>query len=242
MRSTQTRTRAALAALALGGALAAGLTLGTGQAAANPQPYTGPYCTPHLVLALDGTKGPVTPTSIDPRSPLNGVTDTYRAAPGTLVEHIAYPGGMIADVYGWTMSYDESVEAGKNALRSRIAWQEQNCGPTTTYTLIGYSQGARIVGDVAVEMDSDRITDDGTDLQDRVHVHLYSDPRQPGTGIEVVLAGADIVDGVTFAGERPEIVNISVQWHCLPGDGVCDANDPVDSDTIVGYLLNHTRY
>lgn len=232
------RIRALLSAVAIGAAAAATLTLGAGTADARP----ADTCPTNLVLALDGTKGPTTPTSIDPESPLVGITDTYRAAPDTRVEHIAYPGGMIADALGWTANYDDSINTGKAALRARIAQQEQTCGHTTHYTLIGYSQGARIVGDVASEIDADRVTDDGTDLQDRVRVELYSDPRQPTTGIEVVLADRDIFSGVTMAGERPTFRNIAVQWHCIPNDGVCDASDPVGADTLVGYLLNHTNY
>jgi cutinase len=209
---------------------------------ANANPGWTPECAPTLVLALDGTKGPRTPTSIDPKSPLNRVTAPYRMQPDTIVEHIAYPGGMIAGSYGWSESYNQSVEIGKSNLRQRIAENEALCGNHSRYILIGYSQGARVVGDVASEIDSDRITDDGTDLQDRIRVELYSDPRQPITGIEVVLAGSDILPGVTLSGPRPPFHNVNVNWICIPGDGVCDAHAPVDISTLIGYMTNHSSY
>ena len=53
-----------------------------------------------LVLAVDGTKGPHTPTSLDPASPLNAIADDYLGL-GYAVEHVEYPGGILAGVAGW---------------------------------------------------------------------------------------------------------------------------------------------
>lgn len=192
-------------------------------------------CPDTLVLAVDGTKSPRTPTSIDPASPLNRVAETHRRH-GTVIEHVEYPGGIIAGVAGWTENYDDSVATGRDRLRTRIAEQERQCA-STRYILLGYSQGARIVGDVASEIDT---RSDG--VRDRTEVFLYADPRQPGTGIEVALAGEKPTRGITFSGERPPFRVVDVRWICHPTDGVCDAREPLGVDTVVGYLSTHTTY
>jgi hypothetical protein len=88
--------------------------------------------------------------------------------------------------------------------------------------------GARIVGDLAVEIDRGEI---GTKLAARVQVRLYADPRQPKTGIEVALAGRKAPSGVTFAGERAPFRLVEVEWICAPTDGVCDAREPLGATT-----------
>ncbi|WP_311051979.1 PE-PPE domain-containing protein [Rhodococcus qingshengii] len=98
--------------------------------------------------------------------------------------------------------------------------QERACDSWTRYVLLGYSQGARIVGDLAAEIDRGEL---GTDLAGRVQVRLYADPRQPETGIGVALAGEKALDGVTFTGERAPFRLVEVEWICAPTDGVCDA-------------------
>ncbi|OFV79224.1 PE-PPE domain-containing protein [Rhodococcus erythropolis] len=195
-------------------------------------------CSTPLVLAVDGTKGPHTPTSIDPASPLNAIADDYLGL-GYAVQHVEYPGGILAGVAGWTQDYDDSVAIGLSNLRNRIGAQERACNSSTRYVLLGYSQGARIVGDLAAEIDRGAL---GTDLADRVQVRLYADPRQPETGIEVALAGEKAPDGVTFTGERAPFRVVEVEWICAPTDGVCDAREPLGPETFVGYLATHTSY
>lgn len=195
-------------------------------------------CSVPLVLAVDGTKGPHTPTSIDPASPLNAIADDYLGL-GYAVEHVEYPGGILAGVAGWTQDYNDSVAIGLSNLRDRIDAQERACGSSTRYVLLGYSQGARIVGDLAAEIDRGEL---GDDLAGRVQVRLYADPRQPQTGIEVALAGEKAPDGVTFTGERAPFQYLDVEWICAPTDGVCDAHEPLGPETFVGYLATHTSY
>lgn len=195
-------------------------------------------CSVPLVLAVDGTKGPHTPTSIDPASPLNAIADDYLTL-GYTVEHVEYPGGILAGVAGWTQDYDDSVAIGLSNLRDRIDAQERACGSSTRYVLLGYSQGARIVGDLAAEIDRGEL---GEDLADRVQVRLYADPRQPQTGIEVALAGEKAPDGVTFMGERAPFQRLDIEWICAPTDGVCDAHEPLGPEAFVGYLATHTSY
>lgn len=195
-------------------------------------------CSMPLVLAVDGTKGPHTPTSIDPASPLNAIADDYLGL-GYAVEHVEYPGGILAGVAGWTQNYDDSVAIGMSNLRDRIAVQERACSSSTRYVLLGYSQGARIVGDLAAEIDRGEL---GADLADRVQVRLYADPRQPQTGIEVALAGEKAPRGVTFTGEREAFQHLDIEWICAPTDGVCDAREPLGPETFIGYLTTHTSY
>ena len=211
-------------------------------AVAFPQQYASASivdaCSMPLVLAVDGTKGPHTPTSIDPASPLNAIAGDYRAL-GYAVEHVEYPGGILAGVAGWTQNYDDSVAIGTSRLRDRIDMQEHTCDSSTRYVLLGYSQGARIVGDLAAEIDRGEL---GADLAARMQVRLYADPRQPGTGIEVALAGERAPMGVTFTGERAPFRLVQVEWVCAPTDGVCDAREPLGADTFAGYLMTHTSY
>ncbi|MYV31202.1 hypothetical protein [Rhodococcus sp. JT-3] len=105
--------------------------------------------------------------------------------------------------------------------------------------MLRYSQGARIVGDLAAEIDRGDL---GTDLATRVQIRLYADPRQPQTGIEVALAGRKAPTGVTFTGERAPFRLVEVEWICAPTDGVCDAREPLGADTVAGYLMTHTSY
>ncbi|MDJ0491527.1 PE-PPE domain-containing protein, partial [Rhodococcus qingshengii] len=153
--------------------------------------------------------------------------------------HVEYPGGILAGVAGWTQNYDDSVAIGTSRLRDRIDVQERTCDSSTRYVLLGYSQGARIVGDLAAEIDRGDL---GTEVAARVQVRLYADPRQPKTGIEVALVGRKAPAGVTFTGERAPFRLVEVEWICAPTDGVCDAREPLGADTFAGYLMTHTSY
>lgn len=216
--------------------VAAALTAGTllaAPAAATPAPAT-PDCPDTLVLGVDGTKGPTTRTSLDPRSPLNAFTEPYRTQPGTAVEHIEYPGGMVDGVFGWDADFDESIEAGASALRNRIALQEKNCGRTTHYVLMGFSQGSLVVRQVATEIDSDRVYDDGTDLQDRTQVVLVADPAA-GVASRAP-ENREILPGITLPEPAEDFEHLPAESLCQPGDLVCDP-----SGTLVGYLLFHNQ-
>ncbi|AUS34618.1 hypothetical protein C1M55_28220 [Rhodococcus qingshengii] len=137
--------------------------------------------------------------------------------PGDTVTYVTYPATVL-----WP-SYDESVQAGEQALRADLA-----AAPPDSL-VIGYSQGARIVGDVLTEPQQSGVT--GV---------VYADPRQAGSGVETQIELPGVL-GATMSGERAPFT-VPVESHCIPGDGVCDwhAGDPVGS--IVGYLELHTRY
>jgi cutinase len=223
-------TRFVLGAVAFGAVIAATVTQCQH---ADAHPATPTACAGTVVLALDGTKGPTTPDSIDPASPLNAYADAYRAQPDTIVRHVAYPGGMLAGVNGWDANLDQSVEIGAQNLRREIAATDAACGRHTRYVLLGFSQGNMVVRKVANEIDSDRIYDDGTDLQDRVQVVRVADPAD---GLPAQFTGP-LVDGVTLPNPAVEFQNIPDVGICAPDDLVCDPQG-----TLIGYMTRHGDY
>lgn len=209
--------------------------------------HAHPLHAKHIVVSVDGTKGPGTSDSVDPGSPLAPLVDTYMSQhPDALKLDLRYPGGMIAGVWGWNVWFDDSVAAGKSALRQLVHDYESRSDNTIRWTFIGYSQGAIVAGDVASEIDL--AGDPG--LQQRTEAILYSDPRQPGTGIETRLPGYQLADGITFAGPRMTFQNVRVVWRWVPGDTIADS-PPLSregvtaswvSAVVSGYMLNHTSY
>ena len=125
--------------------------------------------------------------------------------------------------------YDDSVAQGETATKSAIASYQASC-PGKPVVVAGYSQGARVAGDVLseigqagakgekikvvlVDKDGNYIDKDGNRVTDPVTVEidpsqisgeLYSDPRQAGNkhgrGIELSLFG--IIPGLTMTGSR----------------------------------------
>jgi cutinase len=222
--------RILLAAVAIGGLAGAGMSM-CSKAEAHPLPVLD--CAGTVVLAVDGTKGPTTPDSIDPASPLNAFTQPYRDRPDTIVRHVAYPGGMLAGVNGWDVSLDRSVEIGAQNLRREIATHDQQCGRDTRYVLMGFSQGNIVVRKVVNEIDSDRIYSDGTDLQDRTEVVRVADPAD---GVPALFRG-EILPGVTAPAPSVEFQHIPDIGICAPEDAVCDAQG-----TLIGYMTRHGSF
>ena len=136
--------------------------------------------------------------------------------PGDTVTYVRYPATVL-----WP-SYNQSVDAGKAALREAIA-----DAPEGT-VIIGYSQGARIAGDVLAEPETVGVT--GV---------LYSDPRQTNAGIETQLPFN--LPGATMTGERDPFA-VPVETHCTATDGVCDWSNTNPLGSIIGYLKHHTTY
>lgn len=206
--------------------------LGASPALAAPDsPDSGDGCA-LAVFAVDGTKGPDTPTSLDPDSPLHAYTDPYRGRPDTTVQHIEYPGGLLAGVHGWDTNLDQSIEAGAQNLRTAIRDTEQRCGGTTRYELFGFSQGSLVVRKVVQEIGSDRVREDGLDLQDRVHVTYVGDPA---TGVPSLFPG-ELIPGITLPTPAAPVPGIPDQEICAPGDLVCDP-----AGTVIGYMTQHGR-
>jgi hypothetical protein len=197
------------------------------------EPGPAPGCAPTVVLAVGGTKGPSTPDSIDPKSPVNAYVAPYQGRPDYLVTFVRYPGGMVAGVNGWDTDLDDSVRIGADNLRRDIDSVEAACGPATRYALYGYSQGAMVVRKVATEIDNADRRDDGTDLQDRVWVDLIADPAQ---GVAARFPG-QLMPGITLPEPATPFAHVQARSECLPGDMVCDPNGD-----LAGYATKHTTY
>ncbi|AZG44909.1 PE-PPE domain-containing protein [Gordonia insulae] len=150
--------------------------------------------------------------------------------------------------------YDESVAAGKKSTANEIADYQSRCDGNPV-VVAGYSQGARVAGDVlsdignSPKVDANREADDageyrlvdvnGTpeDFADDVLVkyegvsgELYADPRMDGTvageGIELALIG--IIPGLTMSGAREGgFGDVPVTSVCVDGDPICDLPDPL---------------
>lgn len=224
MKLTQSLT---IAALLSGSALIA--------APANSAPIPAVDCAETVVFQVDGTKGPGTPTSVDPASPLNRIAERYRVQVNVQVIEIAYP-GTVVPVEPWgAMPYDDSVAQGMQALDREFTEMERDCPYGVEYIILGYSQGARIAGDFLERVDRG----DYGPVQDRVTGELYSDPRE---GLEAYFPG-ELAPGITLTGPRPSWRKVAVRTNCLPGDPVCGyrpGDDPMTA--LQGYFHWHTQY
>lgn len=178
--------------------------------------------------------------------PTGGVTVIGKryAAQGYQVTYVDYP------THLWPLGptpYDEDVAIGKAATEKAVAGYQRRC-PGKPVVVAGYSQGARIAGDVLAEAGTGKarrgISADGLSGE------LYSDPRRDGNddgrGIENVLIG--LIPGLTMSGPRPGgFGRVPVTQYCLEGDPICDLPSPVRRpvsalDGVVGYFTKHGYY
>ncbi|GAB88765.1 cutinase family protein [Gordonia rhizosphera] len=157
--------------------------------------------------------------------------------------------------------YDDSTAQGTAATKDAIATYQHSCDKPVV--VAGYSQGARIAGDVLSDIGNDRddtvtITDEqGNPVEvdisaDNVSGELYSDPRQngdkTGEGIELALIG--VIPGLTMSGPRDGgfgSLEGSVISVCVDGDPICDLPDPLYDpigavDGLIGYWVKHGLY
>jgi hypothetical protein len=154
--------------------------------------------------------------------------------------------------------YDESTRQGIASTKSAIAGYQQSCGDKPV-VVAGYSQGARIAGDVLSDIGNGRgLTGtfaDGTEYTinpETISGELYADPRQDGDktgrGIELSLIG--VIPGLTMSSARHggfgslagNVVSV-----CIDGDPICDLPDPIYDpigaiDGLAGYWVKHGRY
>ena len=173
----------------------------------------------------------------------------------------------------WPMGavgYDDDVARGTAATKSAIAGYQSSC-PGSPVKVVGYSQGARVAGDVLSDIGNDRddkdivatdkngdpLLDENGDSvivddvsSDGLSGELYSDPRQngdkTGRGIEQSLIG--VIPGLTMTGPREGgFGDIPVTSVCAEGDPICDLPDPLYDpigalDGLVGYFTKHGYY
>ncbi|MGP3706281.1 cutinase family protein [Gordonia paraffinivorans] len=164
--------------------------------------------------------------------------------------------------------YDSSTRQGHDSAIREIASYQQDCQDKPV-VVVGYSQGARIAGDVLAEIGNangkkfdvngtpDNPDDDLEIDPDLISGELYSDPRRAGDktgrGIELSLIG--IIPGLTMTGPRGNaedptgfgVVSDRVVSVCVDGDPICDLPDPLYDpigaiDGILGYFTKHFLY
>lgn len=127
--------------------------------------------------------------------------------------------GYIPLDYPATLNYLASLENGKRELNAQLDGIAGAC-PATKFLLLGYSQGAHVVGDVVA---------DRGDFDGRIAgVGLLGDPmfKQGGEGSAV--AGGPTPGAGGVFGHRdsfPDSMNHKIQNICLKGDSICDTQD-----------------
>lgn len=161
-----------------------------------------------------------------------------------------------------SVGYNASEAEGSANLEQAVAAYQQQCGADKKIVIAGYSQGARIAGDVLTDIGANRSVtmDDGStyvisttdsDGARTVSGELYSDPRMSATlwgqGIEATLVG--IIPGLTMSGTRAvtDYGGLPVTTYCIAGDPICDLPDPFhdpigDLDALLGYWVKHGQY
>jgi hypothetical protein len=136
------------------------------------------------------------------------------------------------------MSYNESRAEGTRATIQAMTDLTNKC-PLTSYVLMGFSQGAVIIGDIASDIGNGRgpVDDDlvlGVTLiadgrrQAGVGNDIGTDP--PGQGAEITLQEIPMLSGLglTMTGARPGgfgALNAKANEICATGDLICAAPD-----------------
>lgn len=151
--------------------------------------------------------------------------------------------------------YDEDVALGAAATEYQVAEYQKNC-PGRPVMIAGYSQGARVAGDVLSDIGNGRtkpVMVDGEEViisAENVRGELYSDPRrdgpESGRGIELAIIG--LLPGLVMSGARDGgFGSVPVTQYCREGDLVCDLPDLLHDpfgfiDGLVGYFNKHNYY
>ncbi len=178
-----------------------------------------------------------------PTGGITGAAQRYSER-GYHVTYVDYPTDL------WPLgaiSYDDDVRLGKIATERAVSTYQSRC-PGMPVVILGYSQGARIAGDVLSDAGNGRNA--GGVRTEGLSGELYSDPRRGGrggsTGVENALIG--LIPGITLAGPRSGgFGNVPVREVCVAGDGVCDVPDPLldpvgAADGFLGYFVKHGYY
>jgi PE-PPE domain len=187
----------------------------------------------------------VVPGTADPNSLHTAGLETRYGTEGKdyRIEIIDYP-GVLWPLGG--MSYDRSVELGVENLENAVTAYHESC-PDQPVVIVGYSQGARIAGDVLSEIG--RRESPVSIAPTQVTGELYSDPRRTGDaegrGVELILPG--VIPGITMNGARDGFGATKVTQFCVEGDPICDLQDPLRYplravDGLLGYFIKHLTY
>ncbi|MFT4088948.1 MAG: PE-PPE domain-containing protein, partial [Gordonia sp. (in: high G+C Gram-positive bacteria)] len=157
--------------------------------------------------------------------------------------------------------FDDDVSQGTTSTLQQITDYQKNCKDKPV-VIVGYSQGARVAGDVLNQIGTGQADADGnvvvtgpdgekyTINRNQITGELYSDPRrdgpESGRGIELALSG--IIPGLMMSGPRTGgFGDLQVTSYCEEGDPICDLpdlfHDPFGViDGFVGYFTKHGYY
>ncbi|WP_084510932.1 cutinase family protein [Nocardia lijiangensis] len=192
-----------VAALGASAAIASGLMIGSGTAAAD-------NCPSLYVVAIPGTWE----TGHDKKPQPGMLAGVTRGLPGSVdVDYVTYA----ATAFPWEGEvYGNSKKEAVSSARGLIGDMAQRCGGTQI-ALVGYSQGADAAGDLAAEIG----TGLGVVAPDRVAgVGLISDPRRSPTDIQVgpvahgAGAGGPRVGGFGWLSDRTRTICAVDDLYC----------------------------
>ncbi|MFT3714639.1 MAG: PE-PPE domain-containing protein [Gordonia sp. (in: high G+C Gram-positive bacteria)] len=203
---------------------------------------TSAGCGEGAAVIVAGTGAPRNHEGL-PTGGVEGAGKRY-ANEGYKVEYVDYP----TDLFPvGPIPYDQDVAIGKAATEKAVSRYQAQC-PGKPVTVVGYSQGARIAGDVISDAGNGRSKVKAEGLRGE----LYSDPRRQGLdgvgGIENTLAGLTPLPGATMSGPRAGgFGSVPVTGYCLQGDPICDLPNPLlrpfaAVDGLVGYFTKHGYY
>jgi xanthosine utilization system XapX-like protein len=191
-------------------------------------------CPPVQLMVVPGTYA--TAAAADPNVPVEsvrGLADPMKAAlgPNLGVTYIPYP----AQSFNPT-PYQVSKNAGVAATNTALAQKATQCGPRTSFALMGYSQGAAVAGDVAAAIGQGHGPIPAAKIK---AVGLVADPNQAPTGVKLL---GPPVGGQGFAGPRPVgfgVLTNKVASVCAPGDLVCATPQQTPYLGMFGATLSH---
>jgi hypothetical protein len=217
------------------GGVAAGVAVGVAVAgvalqATSAQAAGSAACKPYTIIGVRGTNdGAYNSIGNDLPMAVAGF-GKIKGAAAVLVDHVKYPAAG-----GDQRTYFKSVAKGKTALRSKINHWLGTCR-STRLVLLGYSQGAHVVGDVVARMPRSQ--------RNRLYgVGLMGDPRfNPNLRGSISNNYGPALHGIPgkalggMWGERPSWPGgVFVADICNTGDQVCASFDLLDSGL---FLLN----
>lgn len=149
--------------------------------------------------------------------------------------------------------YNDSRAQGKRRASAKLAETHDHC-PLTSYVLMGFSQGAVIVGDIASdigngrgpipEQDADLVLGVGLIADGRRESGKQNDvaPSPDGVGAEITLAPfGSLVPGIEMTGPRPGgfgTLEERTYSICAAGDLICDAPRVTNPLSAIGKLAN----
>ena len=160
-------------------------------------------------------------------------------------------------------TYDDNVRLAEPRLAQLIDWHTWAC-PQQPLALVGFSQGARIIGDVVSAIGHGRELQTARGMRrvsvpaNKIRVELYADPRrdrvagQRGAGIETLFPDYRVYPGLTMTGSR--VGGFGSLAHrvvevCIIGDPICDSVRPDDAglipaliDGVFRFSMRHTHY